>query len=297
MNALVFGNFRFRRHRANRVRRHIASLCSRGDTLAMTKRAPIHNPKFTFAVTLRILEVPSRKGQSESLLLSCELRPDSKFGVASFLSTIIYDELAREKIEYRIDYISQHLDDALTPAIVKLWNDSGKATERAKQSFKDEADARRALKEWRRRDKKEVLGDEGYMPISHGGARQKETTPPNTDEDCKKFAREIDYVHETWKSITRFFLEQGFTSDTIAAIKGKDYFKLLNKDHPVPDDLLRQVFKRKSSNAREYRPQGLAMKHIHREMFPENETPSYGTLRDRYLKGRQLNRTRSRVAS
>jgi hypothetical protein len=130
------------------------------------------------------------------------------------------------------------------------------------------------------------------MQVKRGGTRERQIKPPRTDKECAEFARKVDSVHSHWESITKFFLDQDYESDAVNAVKGKDFFKRLTKDLRMPDDLLRQVFERAHSSAKEYSPQGLAMKHIYGEIYPEEEMPSYSTLRARYEKGVRLNRGR-----
>jgi hypothetical protein len=139
----------------------------------------------SFDVRLEIEEVSA---QPDVLILRCELSPggiNAQFAVPFFRARTPYEELAREKIQFRLKYIHQRLDDVLADAVMKLWNESGRETERQTWALK-ELEKRRefldsehteevALKEWRRRDRTEVLTGEGYEPRSHGGARRSKT--------------------------------------------------------------------------------------------------------------------------
>jgi hypothetical protein len=155
-------------------------------TLAMTK--PV---KDTFSVSLKI----NTGSQPESLVLQCKLSPsgiNEQFGVPLFQAHMEYDELAHEKTRFRLDYIQQRLDDTLRDAVLMLWRESGRETERQRWALKEREKLREfldsehveavALKEWRRHDRTEVLTGEGYEPRSHGGARRTKKKKGKTPE-------------------------------------------------------------------------------------------------------------------
>jgi hypothetical protein len=252
--------------------------------------------------------------QSDGLLLTCELAAEYKVigRIPLFRSHIDYNELARQSVECRINYIAANLDDALSNAIVKLWNKSGKETERATVVLKNDDDVEWALKEWRRRDKKEVLAGTGYERISHGGARRKkikkeETPRPlSTYEKCREFTRIADQIMSfkstdskdtTWKRIVIFFRA---SLGGIEVLKHESYFSDLHNQYPIPDSLLRQASERKKMEAKRLRegrtvarkevtPRGLAYQHAFRQIYNDEKMypsiPCYTTLANAYHTG------------
>jgi len=122
----------------------------------MTKPAPSDNRKYTFTVALEVVDHPSLKWLS----LNCELASGDRIIAEIDPDIYPYDELSREKIQYRIDYISRRLSHA----VVQLWNESNLAAQFETGDVKDAKELREILKSWRTRGKKIDLGDGWVIP-------------------------------------------------------------------------------------------------------------------------------------
>jgi hypothetical protein len=250
--------------------------------------------QYRLTVTFEIEEGP--------LALTCKLANKDQL-VDEFTDYFSDNEVGREQLRYRIDYLSSHLETYLHSAIAAFFNESALAT--PKSDLKTVKTQRATLKRWRAPGKDVDLGD-GWTILAHphlvssdaetrlriarehGGARSIEKTL-ETKKECSAFARVVDDLHPAWTAVTKHSRHLEYDYTTIQRLKEKEFFKELSKTHPVPDDLLEKACKRKSRRTKDedhYPPFRLALEHAFREIYPQKKVPKYSTLRARYTKGK-----------
>lgn len=114
---------------------------------------PLPQLQHSFTVNLQTDTAPDFDMQPDLILVSIEFLSD---GVAMWqddepLVDPFHDNaLSRAKLEYRLSYFSKHLKDILADAALKLYNESGLATEMAKGDLKDALTAQSVRKDWTR---------------------------------------------------------------------------------------------------------------------------------------------------
>lgn len=102
-------------------------------------------------------------------------------------------------------------------------------------------------------------------------------------------ARETDFRHPAWKSITKYFRTMDYEDTAKEWVKEQEYFIELDQKHSIPADLIEAGCKRKTKRTQSkdhYPPLRLALEHVFREMYPNEKTPKYSTLRARYALGK-----------
>lgn len=121
------------------------------------------------------------------------------------------------------------------------------------------------------------------LPTGHGGSRRK-ATQLKSPAELKELVRIVDDLHELWEYTTEFFERNDYEAGCVEMIKASSGFKRLSKQYSVPDDLLKNVFKRKSSRKPELEPLNLAIEHV-RQIFNIKLKPN--TVKARYLQARK----------
>jgi hypothetical protein len=121
------------------------------------------------------------------------------------------------------------------------------------------------------------------LPTGHGGSRRK-ATQLKIPAELKELVRIVDNLHELWKYTTEFFERNDYESGCVEMIKASSGFKRLSKQYLVPGDLLKKVFKRKSSRKPELEPLNLAIEHVRLVL---NIKLKPNTVKARYLQARK----------
>lgn len=121
------------------------------------------------------------------------------------------------------------------------------------------------------------------LPTGHGGSRRK-ATQLKSPAELKELVRIVDDLHELWEYMTEFFERNDYEAGCVEMIKASSGFKRLSKQYSVPDDLLKKVFKRKSSRKPELEPLNLAIEHV-RQILNIKLKPN--TVKARYLQARK----------
>lgn len=121
------------------------------------------------------------------------------------------------------------------------------------------------------------------LPTGHGGSRRK-ATQLKSPAELKELVRIVDDLHELWKYTTEFFERNDYEAGCVEMIKASSGFKRLSKQYSVPGDLLKKVFKRKSSRKPELEPLNLAIEHVRLAL---NIKLKPNTVKARYLQARK----------
>jgi hypothetical protein len=121
------------------------------------------------------------------------------------------------------------------------------------------------------------------LPTGHGGSRRK-ATQLKSPAELKELVRIVDDLHELWKYTTEFFERNDYEAGCVEMIKASSGFKRLSKQYSVPGDLLKKVFKRKSSRKPELEPLNLAIEHVRLVL---NIKLKPNTVKARYLQARK----------
>lgn len=98
-----------------------------------------------------------------------------------------------------------------------------------------------------------------------------------------------------WRHITDYFEDNDYSADCLNDVKRTEPFKTLSKIYPVPDNLLKKVYKRNATKSTEYQPLAFSLRHASsilniKKNHTSNEEEDYGlnTLRIRYQEGKKL---------
>lgn len=98
----------------------------------------------------------------------------------------------------------------------------------------------------------------------------------------------VDDRHPFWIFATDFFETMTYNPGCVGMIKDHSQFKELTQSFFVPDDLLKQIFKRRTNKGKKYSPKGFALEHARRDMKrPEFEGLGYEALKTRYYQAEE----------
>jgi hypothetical protein len=117
-----------------------------------------------------------------------------------------------------------------------------------------------------------------------GGNRKRKGKFGSID-DLMELAETVDSLRPLWDCVTDFFASNDYEAGCIEMLKESSSYKGLAQDISVPDDLLRDVYKRKSKNAPVLEPLGFAIEHARRLL---NLELKFNSLRTHYFKGKKL---------
>jgi hypothetical protein len=120
----------------------------------------------------------------------------------------------------------------------------------------------------------------------HGGTREKHC---HFDTRVKYFELTLYVIPllRLWNHITTFFEDRGYGPECIEAVKRSEEFQLYSKVYPVPQILLKDIYKRKWVKKKESSPLGFALKHVHSLLGIEQKF-NYNTFKTYYYKGRNI---------
>lgn len=120
----------------------------------------------------------------------------------------------------------------------------------------------------------------------HGGAREKH---------CH-FRANVNYFElmmyvlpllRLWDYVTAFFEDHAYEPGCVDAVKLSEEFLKYADAYPVPQSLLKDVYKRRWEKKKEYSPLGFALKHAHGLLGIEQKF-NYNTFKTYYYRGRNI---------
>jgi hypothetical protein len=198
-----------------------------------------------YTIEFEIDDMPDFKGQPESLLLTFRIAGDSKV-IGEYPDPFPDNRGSRDKLQYRLNYISRRLEADLEGLVVKLYNEATLATEFA-QGTVTKKKAVEILKRWRDLMPKEAKGRLPLPPAVRG-------RPTSLDQEKRDNMpvtyREERAIFESAKNVIEACQENPQSGDwreILASSLGDERLRFAEKfasrdpHHPDPLDALRQV--------------------------------------------------------